>query len=232
MGMRRAHDAHVQLMRKIDVAGELAAAGDQRRVFQPLDRLADPLGDSSPARIHAAARSSARRVTASTRSRRNSALVVMSSIGSTAAVAAAAAARNALSPGAAPASARSASAMRRGLGSTPPTASARLDDLAAFDAIGAERRRHGEIAGAAAELVEAAARVRGEHRQARLDQQLVVAQRRRHDALEEIARRNDALAARALGQNLAVERRQHQAHSDDGSACARLPQNVPRLRIG
>ena len=42
VGVRRAHDAHVQLMREIDVAGELAAAGDQRRVFQPRDRLADP----------------------------------------------------------------------------------------------------------------------------------------------------------------------------------------------
>ena len=121
MGVCRAHHAHVQLMREIDVAGELAAAGDQRRVFQPRDRLADPRHFRRSA-VHAAARSSARRVTASTRSRRNSAVVVASSMASTAAVAASAAARNALSTGAAPESARSASTMRRGLGSAPPTA--------------------------------------------------------------------------------------------------------------
>ena len=47
MRVRRAHDAHVQLMREIDVAGERAAAGDQRRVFQPLDRLAERFFPSS-----------------------------------------------------------------------------------------------------------------------------------------------------------------------------------------
>ncbi len=41
MGMAGAHDAHVKLMREIDIAGERAASGDQRRIFQPLDRLAD-----------------------------------------------------------------------------------------------------------------------------------------------------------------------------------------------
>ncbi len=100
--------------------------------------------------------------------------------------------------------------MRRGLGSTPPSASRGSIDLAAFDAIGAERRGEREIAGAATELVKAATRLGAKHRQPRFDQQFVVAQRRRHDALEEIARRDDALAARALGQNLAVERDQHQ----------------------
>ena len=38
----RAHDPHMKLMRKGDVAGEAAAARDQRRVLQPRDRLADP----------------------------------------------------------------------------------------------------------------------------------------------------------------------------------------------
>jgi hypothetical protein len=42
MGVVGAHDAHVELARKIDVAGEAAAAGHQRRILQPLDRLADP----------------------------------------------------------------------------------------------------------------------------------------------------------------------------------------------
>ena len=178
-------------------------------IFQPLDRLADPISRLPPG-VHAAARSSARRVTASTRSRRKSALVVMSSIGSTAAVAAAAAARNVLSPGA------RAGERALGFGNAPRIGfgaadrKPRLDDFSAFDAVGGERRGHGEIAGAAAELVKAATRVGGKHRQPRLDQQFIVAQRRRHDALEEIARRDGALAARALGQNLAVERRQHQ----------------------
>ena len=53
----------------------------------------------------------------------------------------------------------------------------RLDDFSAFDAIGGERRRHGEIAGAAAELIKTAARVCGEHGQARLDQQLILVAR-------------------------------------------------------
>ena len=42
VGVVGAHDPHVKLAREIDVAGEAAAAGDQRRVLQPLDRLADP----------------------------------------------------------------------------------------------------------------------------------------------------------------------------------------------
>jgi len=42
MGVAGARDAHVNLMWKVDVAGELAATRDQRRVLQPLDRLADP----------------------------------------------------------------------------------------------------------------------------------------------------------------------------------------------
>ena len=33
---------HVKLMRKIDVAGKLASADNERRVFEPQDRLADP----------------------------------------------------------------------------------------------------------------------------------------------------------------------------------------------
>ena len=54
-------------------------------------------------------------------------------------------------------------------------------------------------------------RVRGEHRQARLNEQLVVAQCRGHDALEEIARRDDALAAGAARHHVAVERDHRQA---------------------
>ena len=90
---------------------------------------------------------------------------------STAAVAASAAARNALSPGG------GARERALGLGDAPRIGlgaadrNARLDHFAVCDAIDAERRGHGEIAGAAAEFIEAAARVRGQHRQARLDEQ-------------------------------------------------------------
>jgi hypothetical protein len=34
VGIRRAHDAHMQRVRKADVAGELTAPGDHRRVLQ------------------------------------------------------------------------------------------------------------------------------------------------------------------------------------------------------
>ena len=37
--MRGAHDAHGELVREIDVAGELAAPGDKRWIFKPRDRL-------------------------------------------------------------------------------------------------------------------------------------------------------------------------------------------------
>ena len=94
VGMSGAHDPHGELVREIDIAGELAMAGDERRILQPRDRLPDP-GCFCCGQIHPAARSSARRATASTRSRRNSAVLMMSSIGSTAAIAAWAAARNA-----------------------------------------------------------------------------------------------------------------------------------------
>jgi hypothetical protein len=42
MGMIRAHDAHVELMRKRNVTGKPAASSDQRRVFQTFNRLSDP----------------------------------------------------------------------------------------------------------------------------------------------------------------------------------------------
>src|SRR5262249_35487932 len=71
---------------------------------------------------HAAACSSARRVTVPARSRRYSAGVTASSSGSTAAEAAVAAATKASRLGARPASACSASGMRRGCASMPPSA--------------------------------------------------------------------------------------------------------------
>src|SRR5262249_14399532 len=43
VGVARANDAHVQLVREGDVAGEAAAPADHGRIFQALDRLADPL---------------------------------------------------------------------------------------------------------------------------------------------------------------------------------------------
>ena len=90
-----------------------------------------------------------------------------------------------------------------------------------------------EIAGAAGEFLEAERGVRGQQRQPRLDQQFILGQRRRHDALEKILRRDGARAARALRRR---SRRRGSAatahHSEAGSACARLPQKVPRVRIG
>ena len=41
MGVGRAHDAHVQLVREADIADELAAPGEQRRVLEPRDRAAE-----------------------------------------------------------------------------------------------------------------------------------------------------------------------------------------------
>jgi hypothetical protein len=46
--MRRADHAHVQLMRKADVGGELALAADERRILQPRNRLADPSAHRPP----------------------------------------------------------------------------------------------------------------------------------------------------------------------------------------
>ena len=125
--------------------------------------------------------------------------------------AASAAARNTASPGALPLSAASAScnAARAGLGAAD--ADARVGDLAALQAIGDERRRHGEIAGAAVEFVEAKFGVRREQGDAHFGQQFVLGQRGRHDAGEEILRRDQPLAARAFGHHGGVERGRHQA---------------------
>src|SRR4029077_8123690 len=87
----------------------------------------------------------------------------------------------------------------------------RLGDLAALEAIEPDRSGKRKISRATAKLVETATRAGRQQRQARLDKKLVVAQRGCHDALEEIARRDDAFAARAFGHDLAVKRREHQA---------------------
>ena len=41
MGVGGAHHAHMQLMRKVDVAGIAALAGDQRQILEPGDRMAE-----------------------------------------------------------------------------------------------------------------------------------------------------------------------------------------------
>ena len=64
-----AHHPHVKLAREVDVARERAAAGDQRRVLQPLDRLADPFGGAGFL-VHDAACSSALRTIVRATSRR------------------------------------------------------------------------------------------------------------------------------------------------------------------
>src|SRR5712692_10791113 len=92
--------------------------------------------------------------------------------------------------------AASAAARSRFGASNPDT---RVDDLAAVNTIGNQRRRHCEIAGAAAEFIEAELRTLWEEWQAHFGQQLVFLQRRRHDAFEEISHENNALAAFAPG---------------------------------
>src|SRR5262245_66599679 len=39
MRLRRAHDAHMKLMREVDVASIAPAAGDQRQIFDPRHRM-------------------------------------------------------------------------------------------------------------------------------------------------------------------------------------------------
>ena len=71
VGVVGAHDPHVKLAREVDVAGKAAAAGDQRRVLQPLDRLADPFRRAALRRSCASrACSSARQTMARTMPRR------------------------------------------------------------------------------------------------------------------------------------------------------------------
>src|SRR5215467_5497032 len=144
VGMVGANDPHVQLMRKRDIASETAAPANQGRILESRDGSPDPLvgsfyrralvsaiaarlrllkpGPRVDADGHAAACSSARRVTVRARSRRYVALVTASSSGSTADATAAEAASKTERSAGCPARARSASAMRRGCGSTPPMA--------------------------------------------------------------------------------------------------------------
>ena len=100
-------------------------------------------------------------------------------------------------------------AARARLGAAKPDA--RLRDLAALQTIGDQRRRHGEVAGAAVEFVETEFGVAGEQRQPHLREQFVFRQRGGHDAGEEILRRDQPLAARALGDDRRIERCRHQA---------------------
>ena len=58
MRMSGAHDAHMKLVRKGDIGDEPPASGDERRVFEPRDRLADDasvLGHGRCAILRAAA---------------------------------------------------------------------------------------------------------------------------------------------------------------------------------
>src|SRR6202007_228110 len=106
VGIVGANDPHVQLMCKRDIANETAAPTNQGRILETRDGLPDPLvgrlyrrapvlaiagrlrllrsGPRVDADGHAAACSSARRVTVRARSRRYVALVTASSSGLTA----------------------------------------------------------------------------------------------------------------------------------------------------
>ena len=119
--------------------------------------------------------------------------------------------------GAWPLSAASASAIRRGEGSAPPSTDTCVSDFSAVQAIGDERCRHGEIAGAAAEFVETKSGVICQQRQSRFDEQFVFGQRRRHDAGEKIAslrllRSPRVLLATSVASSVAATRH----HSDAG----------------
>ena len=122
--------------------------------------------------------------------------------------------------------------MRRGLTSAPPTASRGSIDLAAVDAIDAERRGHGEIAGAAVEFVEAAMRVGGSSgsrastKSSSSASAVVMMPLKKSRAA--MTRSPRALLAKTSPSSAASTRH----HSDAGSACASEPQKVPRLRIG
>src|SRR4029077_15427666 len=99
----------------------------------------------------------------------------------------------------------------RGFHPPPAAREPRLGALPPAKTIEADRRGKCKISRAPAEFIEAAACIGGETRETRLDQKLIVAQRRCHDALEEIACRDDALAARAFSHHLAVKRHKYEA---------------------
>ena len=103
---------------------------------------------------------------------------MMSSSGSTALAAASAAASKAARPGVCRASASSACATATRLRLRAADRDARLAHHAVPHAIGGDRHGDRKIAGAAAELVEAAMGVLRQERQPHLRQQLVLLQRR------------------------------------------------------
>src|SRR5262249_42642035 len=90
-------------------------------------------------------------------------------------------------------------------------AHAGISDLAPTPPGSDERRTHGEIAGAAAEFLEAEFGPVRQQRQARFCKQFVLAQHRRHDAFEEFPGRDDALALGALRNQLGIEGRRDKA---------------------
>ena len=108
----------------------------------------------------------------------------------------------------------------------------RLGDDAIGEPVCHQRHRDCKIAGAPIEFMETEAGLVGNDRQANFGEDLVFRQRRRHDAFEKIVCRDDALPALAGRDHFAESVAATRHHSDAGSACAMLPQNVPRVRIG
>jgi hypothetical protein len=98
---------------------------------------------------------------------------------------------------------------RLGLGAAD--AQARLDHAAVLEPVGRERHGDREVADAPAEFIEAEMRVGRQQGEACLHQQLVFLEVRRHDAVKEIRRRDEAPALPALRHHLGAERRRHQA---------------------
>ena len=195
-------------MGRRQVGGVMALPCDQGGVFEPANRPAHPshsgtLGGCT----HQAARSSARRVTARTRSRRYCASDWISSMGSTACGGGLCRLPERRELG------RASVQDGFGFGNPPRSrlgaanSDTRLDDDAIGKPIRHQRHRDGEIAGATIEFTKAEARLIGNNRQANLGEQLIFRQRGRHDPFEEIVGRDDALSARAAHHHLRRQRR-------------------------
>ncbi len=228
---RASHEPHPALRRQI--AGEAPEARDQSRILDPADRAADPGLAVMRMRAHAAARSSARRVTVRTRSRRYFALACRSSSGSTAAAAASAAAAKA-SRGRLLAVERCfgfRDAARTSFGAA--NANMHVGDNAILKPIGHQRHRDRVVAGTPAEFVKAEPGIGGKQRQMRFHQQFVLGEIGGHRPVEEIVGRKFARTAQCFWRSWwrraspppgTIPRTDRHARA--------MPQKVPRVRIG
>ena len=123
-------------------------------------------------------------------------------------------------PGGCPASAASASPIRRGTASAPPTPT-RGSAMTPSEPISHQRHAERKVAGATGEFLKPEARIGRQQRQPHLGQQFILFERRGHDALEMVARRDGArlrVCCCATISPSSVAADMH--HSEAGSACA------------